>query len=76
VRFVTLGSSEAANNRRTDEVIATINAAGEAFFSGTTWQGRRAMRISVCDWRTSWKDVERALKSVASVLNSATLQFR
>ncbi|HEY1926899.1 MAG TPA: pyridoxal-dependent decarboxylase [Caulobacteraceae bacterium] len=53
---------------RTDAVIAAINATGEAFFSGTTWQGRRAMRISVCNWRTSDADVERALRAIASVL--------
>jgi aromatic-L-amino-acid decarboxylase len=53
---------------RTDAVIAAINATGEAFFSGTTWQGRRAMRVSVCNWRTSEADVQRALRAIASVL--------
>ncbi|HSZ51125.1 MAG TPA: pyridoxal-dependent decarboxylase [Caulobacteraceae bacterium] len=55
---------------RTDAVIAAINATGEAFFSGTTWQGRRAMRISVCNWRTSDADVARTLKAVDSVLRT------
>ena len=31
----------------TGAVIAAINAEGTAYFSGTVWQGRRAMRISV-----------------------------
>lgn len=53
---------------RTDDVIAAINATGEAFFSGTTWHGRRAMRVSVCSWRTSDDDVERTVNAVAKVL--------
>jgi glutamate/tyrosine decarboxylase-like PLP-dependent enzyme len=56
------------HDRRTDEVIAAILKTGEAFFGGTTWRGRRAMRISVTNWRTSDADVDRVVKAVASVL--------
>jgi glutamate/tyrosine decarboxylase-like PLP-dependent enzyme len=42
------GASAGDHDRRTDEVIAAIVSTGEAFFGGTTWRGRRAMRISVC----------------------------
>jgi len=76
VRFLSPTRNQAADDRHTDEVIAAVNATGEAFFSGTTWQGRRAMRISVCNWRTSSKDVERVVQSVAAVLKSATPQPR
>ena len=62
------GATEADHDRRTDEVIAAIVAAGEAFFGGTTWRGRRAMRVSVCNWQTSDEDVARAVRSVAKVL--------
>jgi glutamate/tyrosine decarboxylase-like PLP-dependent enzyme len=72
VRFLDpLGSD---HDRRTDEVIAVINQSGEAFFTGTTWQGRRAMRISVCNWRTSDSDVRRTIESVRKALTwQATL---
>jgi glutamate/tyrosine decarboxylase-like PLP-dependent enzyme len=56
------------DDRRTDEVIAAIVATGEAFFGGTTWRGRRAMRVSVCNWQTSEQDVDRAVAAVARVL--------
>jgi hypothetical protein len=46
-------ATEAAHDRRTDEVIAAIQKTGEAFFSGTARRGRRAMRVSVCNWQTS-----------------------
>jgi hypothetical protein len=51
VRFLdqNTGASEQDHDRRTDEMIAKINAGGEVFFSGTTWRGRRAMRVSVCN---------------------------
>jgi glutamate/tyrosine decarboxylase-like PLP-dependent enzyme len=53
------------HDRRTEEVIARINAAGDAFFQPTTWRGKRAMRISVCNWRTSQADVARVIQAVA-----------
>jgi glutamate/tyrosine decarboxylase-like PLP-dependent enzyme len=52
----------------TDKVIAGILSAGEAFFGGTTWRERRAMRVSVCNWQTSDDDVRRVVASVAEVL--------
>ena len=33
------GASLQDHDRRTDAVIAAINASGEAFFSGTSWRG-------------------------------------
>ena len=72
VRFTaTQAGSDEDHDRRTDEVIERINATGEAFFSATTWRGRRAMRISVCNWRTSPSDVERTIRAVSSVLSDA-----
>ncbi len=47
-----------------DQVIAAIAQEGTSFFSGTTFNGRRAMRISVCNWQTSPEDVERTLAGV------------
>lgn len=51
-----------------DAVIAAINASGEAFFSGTTWQGERTMRISVCNWQTNADDVRRTVAAAAAAL--------
>jgi glutamate/tyrosine decarboxylase-like PLP-dependent enzyme len=59
------------NDGWTDEVIRRIQAAGVAWFGPTTWHGRRAMRISVVNWRTSDGDVDRALASVRAALDWA-----
>jgi glutamate/tyrosine decarboxylase-like PLP-dependent enzyme len=61
-------ASDEDHDRRTDAVIAAVAASGEAFFTGTTWHGRRAMRVSLCNWRTSDADIERTLKALAQVL--------
>jgi glutamate/tyrosine decarboxylase-like PLP-dependent enzyme len=63
-------ASENEHDHWTDEMIAAILAAGEAFFGGTTWRGRRAMRVSVCNWQTSDEDVARVIASVAQVMKS------
>jgi len=61
-------ATEEDHDRRTDAVIAAVNASGEAFFSGATWRGRRVMRISVVNWRTSPDDVRRTLAAVEKAL--------
>ena len=61
-------ATDADHDRRTDEVIAAILATGEAFFTGTTWRGRRCMRVSVSNWRTNDCDVARSVAAAARAL--------
>ncbi len=63
-------ATDADHDRRTDSVIANILELGEAFFGGTTWQGKRCMRVSVCNWQTNNVDVERAVNAVQLALAS------
>jgi glutamate/tyrosine decarboxylase-like PLP-dependent enzyme len=62
------GAVDADHDARTEQVMAAILKSGEAFFTGTTWRGRRVMRVSVCNWQTSASDVERIVLAVAGVL--------
>ncbi|HEX7919109.1 MAG TPA: pyridoxal-dependent decarboxylase [Gemmatimonadales bacterium] len=64
------GATDADHDRRTDQVMAAINLTGEAYFTGTTWRGKRCMRVSVSSWRTSAKDVDRAVAAAARVLQA------
>lgn len=66
------GASEEEHDRRTEEVIARINQSGEAMFGGVTWRDRRAMRVSVVNWRTTAADVERTVAAVARALSVRT----
>jgi glutamate/tyrosine decarboxylase-like PLP-dependent enzyme len=65
------GATEEDHDKRTDEVMAAINATGEAFFTGTTWRGRRCMRVSVSSWRTTADDVDRAVAAAERSLQAA-----
>jgi len=69
VRF--LDPSGQDHDAFTDRVIGMLQAEGTAFFGGTAWSGARAMRISVCSWRTTPDDVELTIDAVRSVLAEA-----
>ena len=56
------------SDARTRSVIHRVQRDGTCWMSGTTWQGRAAMRISVSNWSTSEDDVDR---SVAAILRCA-----
>jgi glutamate/tyrosine decarboxylase-like PLP-dependent enzyme len=56
---------------RTDRVIAAIQQDGTCWMGGTTWQGRRLMRISVSNWSTTEDDVDRSVGAVLRVAAQA-----
>lgn len=65
-------ATDVDHDRHTDAVIAAILKTGEAFFGGTTWRGRRAMRVSVCNWQTSEADVSRVIAAVDEAIKSVS----
>jgi glutamate/tyrosine decarboxylase-like PLP-dependent enzyme len=74
LRFLHPGkqATEQDNDTFTDLVISEILKTGEAFFTGTTWRGRRAMRVSVSNWQTSSEDVERVYQCVAKAIDNVS----
>ena len=62
-------ATSAEDDDFTDHVIVSINESGTAFFTPTTWRGRRAMRVSVCNWRTTTADVVLTISAVKRVLD-------
>lgn len=60
----------AAGDAWTREVIRRVQLDGTCWLSGTTWQGRAAMRISVSNWSTTDADVAR---SAAAIRRAADL---
>lgn len=65
VRFL---AEDGDHDRRTDAVTEAIRAEGTAWFGATTWNDMRAMRISVCNWRTTDDDIDQTLEAVRRVL--------
>jgi threonine aldolase len=52
----------------TERVVEAVQADGTCWCGRTVWQGRTALRISVCSWATTDDDVE---KSLAAILRAA-----
>ncbi|MBA2685548.1 MAG: aspartate aminotransferase family protein [Gemmatimonadaceae bacterium] len=55
------------DDETTRRVIAGIQADGTCWCGGTVWHGRIAMRISVCSWATTDRDVELSLAAMLRV---------
>ena len=50
-----------ADDAETADVLRRVQESGEAWMSGTTWDGRAAIRVSVSNWQTTDDDVERTV---------------
>jgi glutamate/tyrosine decarboxylase-like PLP-dependent enzyme len=50
----------------TDALLAAVQAEGTCWPSATTWRGRRCIRISVCNWQTTFADVDRSIDAMAA----------
>jgi glutamate/tyrosine decarboxylase-like PLP-dependent enzyme len=57
-----------ATDDETNAALRAVQESGEAWMSGTTWDGRAAIRISVSNWQTTEEDVERTLAAYAGQL--------
>ncbi len=60
-----------ADDATTNAVLAAVQRSGEAWMSGTTWDGRSAIRLSVSNWRTTDDDIAR---TVAAFERAAALR--
>jgi glutamate/tyrosine decarboxylase-like PLP-dependent enzyme len=56
------------DDETTTGALARVQASGEAWMGGTTWDGRPAIRLSVSNWRTTDADIDRTLAAFAAAL--------
>jgi glutamate/tyrosine decarboxylase-like PLP-dependent enzyme len=71
VRFAPADTADAAaSDAYTREVIARVQREGTCWLSGTTWQGKAAMRISVSNWSTTIDDVERSVAAMVRAMSA------
>ena len=59
------------DDRRTDEVLARVQEEGRVWMSGTVWDGRRAIRLSVSNWQTTQDEIELAAREFANAAQTA-----
>ncbi|MFF5933020.1 pyridoxal phosphate-dependent decarboxylase family protein [Streptomyces sp. NPDC012508] len=63
--------AEFGDDGRTERVLTRLLDDGTTWISGSTWHGRRVMRISVSNWSTTDDDVTRALDAIRRAADSA-----
>ncbi len=56
----------------TDAVVNAIQDGGRCWAGATTWNGRRAMRLSVCDVSTTADDIETSAQAILAAWDSVT----
>jgi glutamate/tyrosine decarboxylase-like PLP-dependent enzyme len=49
------------SDERTDEILHRVQEGGTVWMSGTTWNGRKAIRLSVSNWQTGDAEIDLAL---------------
>jgi glutamate/tyrosine decarboxylase-like PLP-dependent enzyme len=64
-----------ADAETTDRVIRRVQEEGTCWCGGTTWQGERAMRISVSSWKTTDQDIEFSLNAILRIAEEEHLKI-
>jgi glutamate/tyrosine decarboxylase-like PLP-dependent enzyme len=64
--LVRFGDDDALTRR----VVTAVQQEGTCWMSGTTWQGKAAMRISVSNWTTDEADIDRSADAVMRCVSS------
>jgi glutamate/tyrosine decarboxylase-like PLP-dependent enzyme len=59
------------SGKLTRDAVERIQQDGTCWLAGTTWRGRPAIRISVCNWRTSDEDVRRSAAAIRSAVEAS-----
>jgi glutamate/tyrosine decarboxylase-like PLP-dependent enzyme len=54
------------SDQATDATLAAVQAEGTCYPSGSSWRGRRCIRISVSNWQTTAEDVNRSIAAMAA----------
>ena len=54
------------SDERTRSVLDAVQRSGVAWMSGTVWDGRQAIRISVSNWQTTEEDIDRTVAAFAA----------
>ena len=55
------------DDARTDRVVEGVQRDGTCWLGGTTWRGRRLMRVSVSNWSTTETDVDVSVEAILRI---------
>jgi glutamate/tyrosine decarboxylase-like PLP-dependent enzyme len=57
------------SNDLTEKTLKRIQELRECWVGGSTWAGRKVIRVSICSWATTAGDIARSVQSFAKALN-------
>jgi threonine aldolase len=63
------------NDALTKATLNKIQASGECWCGGSSWRGKNVIRISICDWATTQKEIERSVRAFIAALAAAVAEL-
>ena len=64
------------SDERTDDVLRRVQESGRVWMSGTTWNGRKAIRVSVSNWQTGEEEIDLAVGAFREALQAGQAPAR
>ncbi|WP_219009950.1 pyridoxal phosphate-dependent decarboxylase family protein [Aquimarina litoralis] len=58
------------NDQQTNFVLNTIQSSSQCWCGGSNWQGKSAIRISICSWMTTKEDINKTISIFTEAKNS------
>ena len=63
------------NDALTKATLNKIQASGECWCGGSSWRSKSVIRISVCDWATTQKEIERSVRAFVAARTAAVAEL-
>ena len=63
------------NDALTKATLNKIQTSGECWCGGSTWRSKTVIRISVCDWATTQKEIERSVRAFVAARTAAVAEL-
>ena len=61
---------------RTREMIAGVQQDGTCWAGGTTWHGMAALRISISNWSTTERDIDRSAEAILAATDAVVARWQ
>jgi glutamate/tyrosine decarboxylase-like PLP-dependent enzyme len=63
------------NDEITNRTLYHIQKSGECWVGGTRWDGKAAIRVSICSWATTQEDITRSVRAFVKARNDTVQDF-
>ena len=63
------------NDALTKATLKKVQTSGECWCGGSSWRSKSVIRISVCDWATTKKEIERSVRAFVAARTAAIAEL-